>query len=209
MAEWATWITKPSNQTKGERKISEASGFPISTTLVIMSRVRVPLGLPPACGVSGGDLEDVARFELAGRLTLHRPQCYLCNVTGLDPRVSMPRHSYSRLDYRLHDKGMIAWRRAVHLGQDFSRHTGCRARRRVLRRHFGRNETSCRADCAGRGGREATSLRRVALRYRMVANHIASWMVDQELSSTQPPGLSSKVQPLADFQNAPGPMKQS
>src|ERR1700716_894066 len=121
----------------------------------------------PALGVAGlttsmrrfgRDLERVAVFERAGRLTLYgKLEAAFQDKGGFDSRMRVPPDGHSGLYRRFHKQRLVARRRTVRLRQDLSRDAARRCGRGSLGRGFGGNKRRNSADRAGRKTRESSS----------------------------------------------------
>ncbi len=115
------------------------SGLLLSTMYVINSRHFASGGLPPACGVSGGNLESVSSFVFSQRLPFNRKlELSLHNNTRFNSWVGMARNFRSRVQRYVRAYRCVTRDRAVNLRQNFARNPGRRLR--ILCRGIGRDE---------------------------------------------------------------------
>src|SRR4051812_35374847 len=106
----------------------------------------------------GRDLERIAGFHFAGRLTFDRKlEAAFQHVRRFNSRMRMPADRHARFYRGFHEYCRIARHRTVCLRQDLSTDATPRCGRRALRRGGGRNKLANSTERARRKSRKAAS----------------------------------------------------
>src|ERR1700693_5304675 len=125
------------------------------------------------------DLETIARFQYAGRLTLYgKLETALQDVARFDSRMRVPRKRHSRVYFHFHVYRHIARHWAVHLRENFSLDAWRQYERRALRRRLGGNEPCNRTDRAGSKTRKASSCQHGSLPF--MSGSLASELLEHK-----------------------------